>query len=611
MSVEFYCGVLGLFAIPFLAWCISADRSSVMWKTVITGLLIQLGLGVLVMLTGPGQHFFSVMNDVVVGLLEFSDKGSRFLFGRLVDSSLGVLEDSQFNRGATFAFSVLPTIIFFSALMSIFYYTGLMQKIVEFVAWVMMKLLGTSGAETLSVSSNIFVGQTEAPLVVKPFIEDMTKSELNTIMTGGFATVAGGVMAAYVGMLYDVFPGIAGHLMTASIMSAPAAIVMSKLTFPETDEPETMGTLENTSVGEDSNNVIEAAASGAKTGLQLALNVGAMLLAFIALVHLGNFVFGWIGDKIYALMTGYTGLKAFGWGFVVGAAFMVFTIARSAWQGEDTKFWVGGIVLIALLPTMGYYLTPWPVVAAVIGLILGVSATLTWQVQHVERWIGSFGAFLGGAVVLGLVTWLIGGSNSSPLAALFSGGLLALVCSLFLYWKNPGVTSGLQVGAITVGVGLLSMAVVSGYQIDILTVLQELTLQKLFGYAFSGLALLMGVPWEDLVHFGQLIGNKVVVNEFVAFLEFERMATNDLISARSMVIASYALCGFANFSSIAIQIGGIGGIAPNRESDLAQLGLRAMVSGALASFQTATVAGVMFAIADKIGIDLVNIGANL
>lgn len=601
MSVEFYCGVFGLFALPFLAWLMSPNKSRVMWKTVIFGLGLQLGLGLLVMLTQPGQLFFAYMNDIIIGLLKFSDEGARFLFGQLVDR-----EFAQAN----FAFSVLCTIIFFSSIMSILYYTGIMQKIVEFVAWLMMKILGTSGAETLSVSSNIFVGQTEAPLVVKPFIKDMTQSELNTVMTGGFATVAGGVMAAYVGMLHEAFAGIAGHLMTASIMSAPAAIVMSKLAFPEISKPKTGGDVE-INVEDQNSNVIEAAASGAKTGLTLALNVGAMLLAFIALVHLGNFIVGWAGDHIHSLITELHGHSAFIWGFVLGLILMIFIVARASWQKTKTKFWIGGVFLMSVLPVTGFYLSPYPTFSAVAGLLLGIVIILFWQKERRYKWGNSLGILIIGACVTGGITWMIGGSNSPAIAGAVTFGLIALLCSLPLFWARGSTESVLKIGLIVVFVSFVAGSVISYFDISFLSVLGDFTLEKLFGYAFSFLAFLMGVPWEDLVNFGQLIGHKVVVNEFVAFMELQKMAVNEAIRPRSLVIASYALTGFANFSSIAIQIGGIGGIAPNRESDLAKLGLRAMIAGALASFQTAAVAGVMFAISDKMGIDLVNLGASL
>jgi nucleoside transporter len=618
MGIEFFCGLIGLFALPGLAWSMSVDRSNVMWKAVIFGLLIQLTLGALVMLTPPGQAFFGYMNDIVRALLSFSDKGASFLFGDLVNPTVDLGGDvGTWRIGANFAFSVLPTIIFFSALMSILYYTGIMQKIVEFVAWIMMKVLGTSGAETLSVSSNIFVGQTEAPLVIKPFVKDMTKSELNTVMAGGFGTVAGGVMAAYVGMLSGYFPEIAGHLMTASVMSAPAAIVMSKLTYPEDNTPETRGEV-RINAEENANNVIDAAASGAKTGLTLALNVGAMLLAFIALVKLGNQILARLGDQLYYLFTQASGFRAFLPGALFGLVLLVFAIARTAWTEDDTKYWIGGLGLIGVLSVIGYYiLDPYSFYGSLIGFVLGVSLTLAWQTERVNRWITSLASLLIGSTIVGLLSYLAAGTDSSAIAGGVTVGLLGLLCSLFVYWKDPSLKSALTVLGVAVITGLIG-AIFSGdvfsawgfgeVGINALNALETLTLQKLFGYVFSVLAFLMGVPWQDLMQVGQLIGNKIVVNEFVAFLEYQQLAKAGELTYRSKVIVTYALCGFANFSSIAIQIGGIGGIAPSREHDLADLGLRAMISGALASFQTAAVAGVMVGIADYWDIGLATIG---
>jgi len=338
------------------------------------------------------------------------------------------------QTGAFIAFNVLPTIIFFSSLMTLLYHLGVMQFAVKGMAWVMQRTMRTSGAETLSAAGNIFLGQTEAPLLIKPFVERLTMSELMTVMTGGFATVAGGVMAAYVGMLAFYFPDVAGHLLAASVMSAPAAIVFSKLMMPEKEVPETQGTLSGPIERPDAN-AIDAAARGAGEGLYLALNVGAMLLAFIALIAL-------------------------------------------------------------------------------------INAAITW----VAGW--------------------------------------------------SGITSGLTM------IGLLDAG-------------QALTLEIILGWLLAPLAWLMGVPWQDATIVGSLLGIKTVVNEFVAYIQFSGTLADTNLSPRSIVITTYALCGFANFSSIAIQIGGIGGIAPSRRSDLARIGLRAMVAGSLAAFMTATIAGML------------------
>ena len=421
--------VFGCFVLIGIAWLLSNNKRQINYRVVVWGLLLQLVFAVIILKTGPGQAVFFYAKAVITKLLSFTDVGAEFLFGNLYRGDPGVVEGlggggpyqiwdpgsgSFINIGISFAMHVLPTIIFFASLMSILYHIGVMQKLVQGVAWVMAKFLGTSGAESLSVASNIFVGQTEAPLVIRPFVAKMTQSELMAVMCGGFATIAGGVMAAYVRFGAD-----AGHLMAASVMSAPAALVMAKIIFPETEQPETAGTAE-ISVEKNTVNVVDAAATGAADGLKLALNVGAMLLAFYALIHLLDFSF----IKITSIF----GLEEFG-------------------------------------------------------------------------------------------------------------------------------------------------------------------LKKMLGYAFAPLALVMGVETADVLNFGYLLGTKISLNEFVAFVQLGEL--KETLSPRSFTIGTYALCGFANFSSIAIQIGGIGSIAPERKGDLARLGLKAMIGGALASWLTATIAGIL------------------
>ncbi|HEX9633574.1 MAG TPA: nucleoside transporter C-terminal domain-containing protein [Gemmatimonadales bacterium] len=428
-------GIVGIATMIGIAWLLSSNRARVSWRLVATGVGLQALLGVVVLKTGVGRALFNGANVVFTRLLGFTEEGARFVFGNLVRNNVPVgtpsgapadmapLGDGGLwaATGAYFAFSVLPTIIFFSALMSVLYHLGVMQRIVQGMAWGFQRLLGTSGAETLSATGNIFVGQTEAPLLIKPFVGAMTVSELNTVMVGGFATIAGGVMAAYVGMLSPFFPDIAGHLLTASVMNAPAGLLISKILVPETGEPVTRGKVK-VEIAKGDANVIEAAAAGAGQGLQLALNVGAMLLAFIALIALIN--------------------------AVLGAA----------------------------------------------------------------------------------------------------GGLVGV---------------------------------------------EGLSLERLFGWVFAPLAWLMGVPWGDAGAIGSLIGVKISVNEFVAYLQLAGTMGTDALSARGEVIATYALLGFANFSSIAIQIGGIGGLAPERRGDLARLGLKAMIGGNLAAFMSASLAGML------------------
>ncbi len=393
--------VLGLFVMLGIAWALSSNRSAIRWRPVAMGTALQILFALIILKTEVGRSVFDFVGAGITRFLDFTDAGATFVFGE------------RFKE-FYFAFKVLPTIIFFSSFVTVLYYFGILQKIVSVFAKVMMKTMGTSGAESLSASANIFVGQTEAPLLIKPYVALMTKSELMAVMTGGFATVAGGVMAAYVGMGVS-----AKHLLAASVMSAPAALVMAKLMFPETEKSVTAGKVE-IEVERPWANSIDAAASGAADGLKLALNVGAMLIAFVALIAMIDFPITKLGQ------------------------------------------------------------------------------------------------------LFGYDTW---------------------------------------------------------------------SLRALLGIVFQPLAWVMGVPWSEAPQVGTLIGIKTAVNEFVGYIEMQKMIGDGQLSERAQIIATYALCGFSNFSSIAIQIGGIGSIAPERKSDLARLGLRAMVAGSLACFQTATIAG--------------------
>lgn len=431
-------GVVGLGVMILIAYAMSENRKKVDWRLVWMGMLLQAIFAVIVLKTAPGLWFFEKVSVVVDALLAFTEQGARFIFGNLAQSDppglvpVGatgpdgafVQTTSQWaNAGAFFAFNVLPTIIFLSSLMSVLYYMGVMQPVVNGIAWVMQRTMRTSGAETLSASANIFLGQTESPLVVKPFVNRMTSSELFNVMVCGFATASGGVLAAYTLMLRDVVPNVAGHLLAATILQTPAAVVLAKIMVPETGQPETMGSMPVT-VEQKDTNVIEAAASGASEGVALALNVGGMLIAFIA-------------------------------------------------------------------------------------LIAAVNAIISW-----------------------------------------GGGLVG----------HP-----------------------------------EFTLQSILGFCLRPLAWVMGVPWRDTSYVASLIGLKTALNEFVAFGKFANdLRTNVVaVSPRSALIASYAIVGFANFSSIAIQVGGIGGMAPDRKSEIARLGLRGMIAGNLAAFMSACWAGML------------------
>jgi CNT family concentrative nucleoside transporter len=413
-------GILGLAVLISIAFAFSDNRRAVDWRLVVSGVGLQLTFAVIVILVPGGRQFFEALSRIFVRVISFASDGAIFVFG--------TIGDPMSNLGFIFAFQVLPTIIFFASLMAVLYHLGIMQKIVQGMAWVMFKALRISGSESLSVAANVFVGQTEAPLVVRPYIDRMTQSELLTMMVGGMATIAGGVLAAYITMLGGGDEAMrvyyAKHLLSASVMAAPATIVLAKILKPETEESLTRGDV-RVHVEKTATNVIEAAANGAADGVRLALNVGGMLIAFIALIALINYPLGWIGSV--------TGLQG----------------------------------------------------------------------------------------VLG----------------------------------------------------------------------QPLSLSLILGYILSPLAWVIGVPWQDAVTVGGLLGEKIVANEFVAYTHLNEI--QDTLTPKALLISTYALCGFANFSSIAIQIGGIGGLAPERRPDLARFGLRAVLGGALATMMTATIAGVL------------------
>ena len=410
-------------------------------RALVSTFFVAAGVGYLVSKGMNGQAIFASLSGSVSDFLNLSDYGARFLFGNLADPAYYGPEAGWKGFGFLFAFKVLPTIVFFGGFMSVLYYLGIIQKVVESMAHFMRWSLGTSGAETLSCTANVFVGQTEAPLLIKPFLEGMTKSELLTIMVGGFATIAGGVLAGYIAM------GVpAAHLIAASVMSAPAALVVGKIIYPETEHSETGGDVSLPKI-ESGGNLIEAASNGITDGLKLAVNVGAMLLGFIALIAV-------------------------------------------------------------------------------------VDVTMNWMDSLID------GRLLGGAIT----TYSSGGL--SPVTQEFVGFV-------------PG------------------------------------SLQTLFGTLLRPLAWVMGVPWADAAQVGNLLGIKLSLNEFVAYGQLGSYIAEEALSERAKIIATYALCGFANFSSIGIQIGGISAIAPSRRSDLARVGLKAMIGGAIASWITATMAGML------------------
>jgi CNT family concentrative nucleoside transporter len=425
--MQHFTGLVGLAVLLAAAFALSSDRGAIRWRIVVGGVLMQAVLALLVLRVPLAADFFQAIAAAATRVLSFADAGAAYLLGDALYT--------QKALGFIFAFHVLPSIIFFASFMSVLYHAGIMQQVVRAMAYLMNRVMGVSGAESLAMAANVFVGQTEAPLVVRPYVEQMTRSELMTLMVGGFATIAGGVFAAYVAMLggEDAVARVtfAKHLITASVMSAPAAFVMAKIMLPETERSQTAGVVaarfERTTV-----NVLDAATRGATDGLRLAANVGAMLLALIALIAGIDYVLGWIGS----------------WG-----------------------------------------------------------------------------------------------------------------------WLQPALASA----------GI-----------------ETLNLKSILGLIFAPLAWTMGVPGEDVRVFGSLLGEKLVFTEFIAYGSLaEVMQSATPMAYRSELIATYALCGFANFGSIAIQLGGIGTIAPLRRGDLARLGLRAMIGGAMASFMTATIAGML------------------
>ena len=405
--MEQFTGVIGVLVLLGVAYLLSNNRKMIDTNIIIWGLGLQISFAFIILKTPLGEYIFTYLNNIIVKLISFADAGSDFLFTSFIP------EVGYHVALINFAFRALPVIIFFSSLIAVTYYFGIIQFIIKKIAFIMEKTMKTSGAETLSVSANIFVGQTEAPILIRPFISSMTKSELMAIMVGGFATVAGSVMALYVSWLNNV-PNIAGHLLAASVMSAPAALMIAKVIYPENERPKTVNS-DNIDLKSKDTNAMDAIGRGATDGMKLAANVAAMLIAFISIVAMINFILGY--------------------------------------------------------------------------------------------------------------------ANTS--------------------------------------------------------------LQEILGMIFKPIAWSMGVPWEEANIVGTLMGEKIVLTELIAFGDLTNYIKNDLLSERSAIIASYALCGFANVGSIGIQLGGIGAMAPERRGDLSNLVFKAMIGGALASWLTASIAGIL------------------
>ena len=421
-------GIIGMAFLIFISFLLSNNRKAINWKTASFGLLIQLILAISVLKISWVQAIFEFAGKIFVKILEFTMEGTKFLFGDLV---------SMDNFGNVFIFAILPTVIFFAALTSVLFYLGIIQKVVKLMALLLSKVLGVSGPESLSVAGNIFLGQTESPLMIKAYLEKMTKSEILLVMIGGMATVAGGVLAAYIGFLGGDDPELkvfyAKHLLTASVMAAPGAIVISKILYPETKKIDTNVNISQEKIGD---NFLDAISNGTTEGLKLAANIAAMLLVFLAFIAMGNYMLDKFGDLV-----------------------------------------------------------------------------------EINNWI----------------------ANN--------------------------------------------------------TVYETLSIEFILGYLFAPLMWLIGVATEDITLMGQLLGIKIVASEFIGYIQLaELKQASSLIHLnyqKSIIIATYMLCGFANFASIGIQIGGIGSLAPGQRKNLSKFGFKALIGGTLASLLSATIAGMI------------------
>ena len=464
----------------------STNLRAVNRRTLAWGFALQLGLALFVTQVAFGQRLFQGAGQAVKQFLAFSAEGGKFVFGVLADPD--VLGPGLKSNGLVFAFTALPTIIFVSSFFSILYYFGILQRLVAAVARVMRYLMQTSGAETVSVTANVFMGQTEAPLIVKPYVPMMTRSELLALMVGGMAHISGALMAVYIGMGAD-----AVAILTTSIMASPCSLYLAKLVMPETERPLTAADVQP-NLEKTHANVIDAAAAGASDGLQLALNVAAMLIAFIGLVALVNFLLGQIpgGASLGALLT------------------------------VPDRGCAAGNALVILL----------------------VAGAFVYALEKLVRRLFPRSRTLPGRTVF--------------LWRLVSLGAVLVLCDAGLRRLPPG-----------------------------------LSLQMIFSWVFSPVAFLMGLSGADVPKVADLLGTKLVLNEFVAFTEFQRYAAE--LSPRGRKLATYALTGFANFASIGIQIGGIGAMAPGRRSDLARLGGKALFVGFLVTLVNASLAGILIA----------------
>lgn len=493
-------GLLGMLSVILIAFIFSSNRRAINWKVVLIGLTIQILLAIGVLTVPFVQGFFEFISRMFVKVLSFTNAGSEFLLGSLMNTE---------SFGYIFAFQVLPTIIFFSALTSVLFYLGIIQKIVYALAWIMTKAMRLSGAESLSVAGNIFLGQTESPLMIKAYLEKMTKSEILLVMLGGMATLAGGVLAAYISFLGNgdqvqelLF---AKHLLAASIMAAPGAVVVSKILVPQTEKINQDISIKQEKLG---SNFLEAMSNGTTEGFKLAANVAAMLLVFVAFIAMFNFIVGQMGQ----------------WSVVIFALFIIFTI-----------------VLLSRIKKLSIK------AASVLGLLL------LFIIVFNNIW-----------------SWPMG--NTTPIYE---------NTSVITYFQR--VTHNI----INVSINNHITEITNGnYNV--------ISLEFILGYTFAPLMWLLGVATEDITLVGRLLGEKIIMSEFIGYVSLSELKeANAFTHYKSIIMATYMLAGFANFASIGIQIGGIGSLAPGKKTQLSKFGMKALLGGTLASLLSATIVGMI------------------
>ena len=550
-------GILGITILLGFLYLMSSNRKAIDWKLVMIALGMQIIFGLAVLKVSFVSQFFDWIGKGFVAVLNYTKEGSIFVFGDLLDPS---------SVGFIFAFQILPTILFFSALSSILYYLGILQRVIYALAFVMTKVMRLSGAESLAAAANVFIGQTEAPLVVKPYLNKMTKSELLCLMVGGMATIAGGVLAAYIGFLggddIQSQQEFARHLLTASIMSAPAAILAAKILLPETEQIDTNLEIPKEKIG---NNLLEAISNGTTDGLKLSVNVGAMLIVFIALVAMLNAIFtATFGEWI-------------GWNVADGS--MAFFGGATFLPAQDT------LLYNTVIP-IDFETTIKVVNQSVITTLNGADSIVYEVVeQTVQQQRDSI-----------LVDTLL---RSNP-AHNLEWAVLGQDTLSNIQLSDSIVT--IEGWALYRDEQLLENIVHSNDNIHRMSLnmyvnkvtegrFAAFNLEYILGVIMSPIAWVLGTPSQDILIIGQLLGKKTIINEFVAYGDIP--AVSDMISYKAKVIATYALCGFANFASIGIQVGGIGAIAPERRAALASMGVKALIGGTVACFLTATIAGMI------------------